>query len=137
MSERVPALQAAMTAASPAAEEPSAYKLRYWLNPGSESGDTAPHFPREKSEYMTFCKILSIPDALAEQFWLIIKKVRTDNQGVGRQVASLYAEALLSPESLKIYRNVKVDTIQMLQSKALDCVAQVIRIERPAATIRS
>jgi len=129
--DRIPALQAAMASLSPNGEEPSDYKLRYWLNARNDSNDTAPHFPREKPEYITFCKALLIPEALAEQFWLIIKKVRSDNQGVGKQMASLYTEVLLAPESSKIYRSIKPETIQMLQSKALDCVAQVVRIDPP------
>ena len=129
--DRIPALQAAMTTLRPNDEEPSVYKLRYWLNARNDADDTAPHFPREKLEYMTFCKALLIPEPLAEQFWLIIKKVRTDNQDAGKQMASLYTEVLLAPESSKIYRSIKPETIQMLQSKALDCVAQVVRIEPP------
>jgi hypothetical protein len=131
MGDRVPALRAAMVSLNGSEEEPSDYKLRYWLNARNDADDTAPHFPREKAEYMTFCKALSIPEALAEQFWLIIKKVRSDNQGVGKQMASLYTEVLLAPESSKIYRGINTDTIHMLRSKALDCVAQVVRIEPP------
>ena len=129
--DRIPALQAAMVSLNGSEENPSDYKLRYWLNARIDADDTAPHFPREKAEYMTFCKALSIPEALAEQFWFIIKKVRTDNQGVGKQMASLYTEVLLAPESSKIYRGINMETIQMLRSKALDCVAQVVRIEPP------
>jgi hypothetical protein len=129
--DRIPALQMAMAALDKDGEEPPDYKLRYWLSAKTDPGDTAPRFPREKQEYLTFCKILFIPEALAEQFWLIIKKVRSDNQDVGRQMASLYTEVLLAPESSKIYRSIKPETIQMLQSKALDCVAQVVRIEPP------
>jgi len=129
--DRVPAIRAAMVSLDGSQEEPSDSKLRYWLNGRNDANDTAPHFPREKTEYMTFCKALSIPEALAEQFWLIIKKVRSDNQGVGKQMASLYTEVLLAPESSKIYRGINTETIQMLRSKALDCVAQVVRIESP------
>jgi hypothetical protein len=129
--ERIPALQEAMKLLRGPDQETSEYKLRYWLNARSDADDRAPHFPREKSEYHSFCKVLSIPEALAEQFWLIIKKVRSDNQGAGRQMASLYTEILLSPESSKIYRGINMSTIQMLRSKALDCVSQVVRIEAP------
>lgn len=134
--DRIPALQAAMVSMNGSEEGPSEYKLRYWLNARNDADDTAPHFPREKTEYMTFCKALCIPEALAEQFWLIVKKVRTDNQGVGKQMASLYTEVLLSPESSKIYRGINMETIQMLRSKALDCVAQVVKIEPPESADR-
>lgn len=133
---RIPALQASMISLNGSEEGPSEYKLRYWLNARNDADDTAPHFPREKTEYMTFCKAISIPDALAEQFWLIVKKVRTDNQGVGKQMASLYTEVLLAPESSKIYRGINMETIQMLRSKALDCVAQVVKIEPPESADR-
>jgi hypothetical protein len=129
--DRIPALQDAIKSLGGSEQRPSEYKLRYWLNARHDTGDKAPHFPREKTEYLSFCKTLSIPEALAEQFWLIIKKVRSDNQDAGKQMASLYTEVLLSPESSKIYRGIKPATIQMLRSKALDCVAQVIRIEPP------
>jgi hypothetical protein len=71
---------------------------------------------------------------MAEQFWGFIRKVRVDSQQGGRQLTSLYAEVLLDPDSSKIYRGIKPETIQMLQSKALDCVAQVVRIEPPTVT---
>lgn len=135
VAERISAIQLSMGSIEPAHASVSSSKLRYWLSPPNQAEDeTAPHFARDKGEYLTFCRSLSIPDAMAEQFWGFIRKVRVDNQQGGRQLTSLYAEVLLDPDSSKIYRGIKPETIQMLQSKALDCVAQVVRIEPPAAT---
>lgn len=131
LADRITAIQRAMGAVSPAYAEVSSSKLRYWLSPPNQAEETAPHFARDRGEYLIFCKAILIPDAMAEQFWVIIRKVRTDNQVGGRQLTSLYAEVLLDPASSKIYRGIKPETIQMLQSKALDCVAQVVRIEQP------
>jgi hypothetical protein len=132
LTERVTAIQRAMGTINSAHAEVSSSKLRYWLSPPNQSDETAPHFARDKGEYLTLCRAIHIPDAMAEQFWGIIRKVRVDNQQGGRQLTSLYAEVLLDPESSKIYRGIKPETIQMLQSKALDCVARVVRIEPPA-----
>ena len=119
----------------PAHASVSSSKLRYWLVPPNQADDeTAPHFARDKGEYLTFCRALSIPEAMDFQFWGFIRKVRVDNQQGGRQLTSLYAEVLLDPDSSAIYRGTKPETIQMLQSKALDCVAQVVRIEPPTVT---
>ena len=135
--ERISALQAAMASAAPGQPEVSASKLRYWMSLRTDADDTAPHFSRDKGEYQTFCKVLSIPDAMAEQYWGIIRKVRIDNQVGGRQVTSLYAELILAPESSKIYRDIKPETIQKLHSKARDCVARVMKIVPPSATVRA
>lgn len=133
MAERISAIQLAMGTIEPAHSSVTSSKLRYWLSPPNQAVDeSAPHFARDKLEYLTFCRSLSIPEAMAEQFWGFVRKVRVDNQQGGRQLTSLYAEVLLDPDSSKIYRGIKPETIQMLQSKALDCVAQVIRIEPPA-----
>ena len=135
VAERISAIQLAMGTIEPAHASVSNSKLRYWLSPPNQAEDeTAPHFARDKGEYLSFCRSLSIPEAMAEQFWSFIRKVRVDNQQGGRQLTSLYAEVLLDPDSSKIYRGIKPETIQMLQSKALDCVAQVVRIEPPAMT---
>lgn len=130
--DRISAIRLVMGTIEPAHASVSSSKLRYWLSPPNQSEDeTAPHFARDKGEYLTFCKSLSIPEAMAEQFWGFIRKVRADNQQGGRQLTSLYAEVLLDPDSSRIYRGIKPETIQMLQSKALDCVAQVVRVEPP------
>ena len=135
MTERIAAIQLAMGTIEPAHASVSSSKLRYWLVPPNQAEDeTAPHFARDKGEYLTFCRALSIPEAMADQFWGFIRKVRVDNQQGGRQLTSLYAEVLLDPDSSAIYRGTKPETIQMLQSKALDCVAQVVRIEPPTVT---
>jgi len=132
--DRISAIQLAMGKVEPAHASVTSSKLRYWLSPPNlAEEETAPHFARDKGEYLTFCRSLSIPDAMAEQFWGFIRKVRVDSQQGGRQLTSLYAEVLLDPDSSKIYRGIKPETIQMLQSKALDCVAQVVRIESPKA----
>ncbi len=133
MAERIASIQRAMGSINSAHASVSTSKLRYWLSPPNQAEEeTAPHFARDKGEYHTFCKALNIPEAMAEQFWGFIRKVRVDNQQGGRQLTSLYAEVLLDPESSKIYRGIKPETIQMLQSKALDCVAQVVKIDPPA-----
>ena len=135
MADRIAAIQLAMGTIESAHASVTSSKLRYWLSPPNQAEDeTAPHFARDKGEYLTFCRSLSIPEAMAEQFWGFIRKVRVDSQQGGRQLTSLYAEVLLDPDSSKIYRGIKPETIQMLQSKALDCVAQVVRIEPPTVT---
>jgi len=137
MADRISAIQIAMGTLEPTHASVSSSKLRYWLSPPNHAEDeTAPHFAREKGEYHTFCKSLAIPEAMAEQFWGFIRKVRVDNQKGGRQLTSLYAEVLLDPDSSKIYRGIKPTTIQMLQSKALDCVAQVVRVEPPTVATK-
>ncbi len=135
MTERIAAIQLAMGTIQTTQASVSSSKLRYWLVPPNQAEDeSAPHFARDKGEYLTFCRTLSIPEAMADQFWGFIRKVRVDNQQGGRQLTSLYAEVLLDPDSSAIYRGTKPETIQMLQSKALDCVAQVVRIEPPTVT---
>lgn len=134
--ERISALQTAMADAAPGQAEVSGSKLRYWMSLRTDVNDTAPHFSRDKGEYQTFCKVLSIPESMAEQYWGIIRKVRVDNQVGGRQLTSLYAELFLAPESSKIYRDIKPETIQLLHSKARDCVARVIKIVPPSTTIQ-
>jgi hypothetical protein len=135
--QRITALQSAMAAAAPDQPQVSPSKLRYWMSLRRDADDTAPHFSREKREYQTFCHVLSVPEAMAAQYWDIIRKVRTDNQIGGRQVAALYSELLLAPESSQIYRNIRPETIQVLHSRARDCVARVVHITPPSATAQN
>jgi hypothetical protein len=109
--------------------EVSAGKLRYWITLGDDKD--VPHGARDKNEFMGFCSSLGVEPNMTEVFWQVIRQVRYENQSAGRDLKAFYTELLLRPENTQIYRHVSQDEIQVLRSKALDCVFHVVAVEAP------
>jgi hypothetical protein len=118
-----------MAALDPDGADVSAGKLNYWITLNEDDG--APHGPRDREEFLLFCRALNIEVDLANKFWERIRRVRFENQTEGRQLNAMYAEILFSPESSQVYRRLSLESILQLRGKALECVFQVVEIETP------
>jgi hypothetical protein len=123
------AIQKRMTELDADGADVSTGKLNYWITLKEDDG--APHGPRDREEFLIFCRALNIEVDLANKFWERIRRVRFENQTEGRQLKAMYAEILFSPESSQVYRRLSPESILQLRGKALECVFQVVEIEAP------